>query len=92
MHDCIKRDSRLERKDFVAREIAICIRLLDIIMEKDAVINTWLKESYGRLKYIKVGDTYKLDTSEYRPLADFPVYALHLYHLIREYKLLEWWC
>ena len=129
MHDCIKSESRLERKNSVVREIAICIRLLDIIMEKDTVQNTWLKESFsGKMRYIKVGDIYKLDTSEYRPIADFPVYvnvrnerrffrctpikdaqskgkraigfisrlrqekALHLYHLIREYKLLKWWC
>ena len=29
MHDFFKRESCLERKDFVARDIAICIRLID---------------------------------------------------------------
>lgn len=130
MHDCIKRESRLEHKDFVVRDIAICIRLIDIFMEEDAVHNTWLKQSFsGKLKFTKVDDDlYKLDNED-RPIADYPVYvnvrnerrffrrtpikeaqsegdrtkailsitrlrqykALHLYHLIREYKLFEWW-
>ena len=129
MYDYFKTSDITENNKYTARDIAICIRLLDIIMEKDAVQNSWLNESFsGRLKYIKVGDIYKLDTSEYRPIADFPVYvnvrnerrffrctpikdshskgkraigfisrlrqekALHLYHLIREYKLFGWWC
>ena len=132
MHDCIKRNSCLEHKDFVVRDIAICIRLIDIIMEEDAVFKSWLHQSFsGELKYTKVGDNlYEVDVDEDRPIADFPVYvnvrnerrffrrtpikdaqsednrtreihfitrlrqekALHLYHLIREYKLFEWWC
>ena len=130
MHDCIKRESRLEHKDFVVRDIAICICLIDIFMEDDAVHNTWLKQSFsGKLQFTKVDDDlYKLDNED-RPIADYPVYvnvrnerrffrrtpikeaqsegdrtkailsitrlrqykALHLYHLIREYKLFEWW-
>lgn len=132
MHDCIKRESRLEHKDFVVRDIAICIRLIDIFQEDDAVHNTWLHQSFSRkLKFTKVEDDfYELDNDEDRPIADYPVYvnarnekrffrhtpiqdaqsegnrpqailsitrlrqlkALHLYHLIREYKLFEWWC
>ena len=141
MHDCIKRESRLEHKDFVVRDIAICIRLIDIFMEDDAVHNTWLQQSFsGKMKFTKVdndfqelntekGDWYELNFEEDRPIADYPVYvnsrnerrffrrtpikdaqskgdrkrailsitslrqqkALHLYHLIREYKLFEWW-
>lgn len=132
MHDCIKSESRLEHKDFVVRDIAICIRLIDIIMEEDAVFKNWLHQSFsGKLKYTKVGDDlYEVDHDEDRTIVDFPVYvnvrnekrffrftpiqysktmgdksgailsipelrqekALHLYHLIREYKLLDWWC
>lgn len=141
MHDCIKRESRLEHKDFVVRDIAICICLIDIFMEDDAVHNTWLKQSFsGELKLKEVddefrklntekGDWYEWDCEDDRPIADYPVYvnvrnekrffrrtpikdaqsegdrtrailsktrlrqlkALHLYHLIREYKLFEWW-
>ncbi len=131
MHDCIKCDSLLEHKDFVVRDIAICIRLIDIIMEEDAVFKSWLHHSFsGELKFTKVGgNLYEVDNDEDR-IADYPVYvnvrnekrffrrtpikdaqsegdrtrailsittlrqekALHLYHLIREYKLLEWWC
>lgn len=130
MHDCIKRESCLEHKDFVVRDIAICVRLIDIFMEDDAVHNTWLEQSYsGKLKFTKVkDDLYELDNED-RPVSDYPVYvnvrnerrffrctpikdaqsegdrtkailsitrlrqlkALHLYHLIREYKLFEWW-
>ena len=141
MHDCIKRESRLEHKDFVVRDIAICIRLIDIFMEDDAVHNTWLNQSFsGKMKLKEVddefrklntekGDWYEWDSEDDRPIADYPVYvntinekrffrrtpikdaqlegnrtkailsitrlrqqkALHLYHLIREYKLFEWW-
>lgn len=132
MHDCIKRNSCLEHKDFEVRDIAICIRLIDIFMEEDAVFKNWLHQSFsGELKFTKVGDNlYEVDSEEDRQIADFPVYvnvrnekrffrrtpikdsqtkgdrtkailsitrlrqekALHLYHLIREYKLFEWWC
>ena len=131
MHDYFKRESILERKDIVARDIAICIRLIDIFMEEDAVHNTWLQLSYsGKMKFRKVeNDIYELDDTDRKPLTDFPTYvnirneqrffrttpirdaqkeghrdhaillieslrqrkALHLYHLIREYKLFEWW-
>ena len=132
MHDCIKSESRLEHKDFVVRDIAICIRLIDIIMEEDAVFKNWLNQSFsGKLKYTKVGDNlYEIDGLDDQSIVDFPKYvnvrnekrffrstpikdalsegkrtsailsipelrqqkALHLYHLIREYKLFEWWC
>lgn len=131
MYDYFKRESCLERKDFVARDLAICIRLIDIFMEDDAVHNTWLHQSYSeKMKFRKLEDgNYKLDDTDRKPIADYPVYvnvrnerrffrhtpikdartegdrtksilaitrlrqqkALHLYHLIREYKLLEWW-
>ena len=131
MHDFFKRESCLERKDFVARDIAICICLIDIFMEDDAVYNTWLNQSYsGKMKFRKVeNDIYELDDTDRKPIADYPVFvnvrnekrvfrctpikdaqsegdrkrailsivslrqqtALHLYHLIREYKLFEWW-
>lgn len=131
MHDHIKRNSYLEHKDFVVRDIAICIRLIDILTEEDAVFKSWLHQSFsGELKFTKVGENlYELDKED-RPIADYPVYvnvrnerrffrctpikdaqsegdrtrailsktrlrqqkALHLYHLIREYKLFEWWC
>lgn len=131
MHDYIKSESRLEHKDFATRDISICIRLIDIFMEDDAVHNTWLEQSFsGKLKFTKLtDDLYELD-NESRPISDYPIYvnvrnekrffrrtpikdaqsvgdrkrailsiaslrqekALHLYHLIREYKLFEWWC
>jgi hypothetical protein len=131
MHDCFKYGGWFDHQNFVVRDIAICIRLIDIIMEEDAVFKSWLHQSFsGELKYTKVGDNlYKVDVDEDRPIADFPVYvnvrnerrffrrtpikdaqsegnrtkviltrprlrqqkALHLYHLIREYKLFEWW-
>ena len=131
MHDCIKRENHLMNNEFVVREIAICIRLIDIFMENDSVYNTWLDRSFSwELRFRKLDNgLYELDDSEERPIAVFPVYvntrneqrfflrtpikdaqeqgnrelaiyaivslrqqkALHLYHLIREYKLLGWW-
>lgn len=131
MHDCIKREGHLENNAIVVRDIAICIRLINIFMEDDAVYNTWLHQSYsGELKFRKLeNNLYVLDDTDRKPIADYPVYvnvrnerrffratpikdvkaesnrdkailstvslrqqkALHLYHLIREYKLLTWW-
>ena len=131
MHDYFKSESHLENNAIVVRDIAICIRLIDIFMEDDAVYNTWLHKSYsGKMKFRKLeDDMYELDDTDRKPLADFPTYvnirnerrffratpirdaqtagdkdkailsivslrqqkALHLYHLIREYKLLTWW-
>ena len=124
-----KKESGFVHNDI--RDIAICIRRIDIIMEEDAVFKSWLHQFFsGELKYTKVGDNlYEVDVDEDRPIADFPVYvnvrnerrffrrtpikdaqsegnrtkviltiprlrqqkALHLCHLIREYKLFEWW-
>lgn len=132
MHDCIKRNSCSEHKIFVVRDIAICIRLINIFMEEDAVFKNWLHQSFsGELKYTKVDDNlYELDGIDDQSIIDFPAYvnarnerrffrrtpikdsqtegdrikaihfitrlrqekAFHLYHLIREYKLFEWWC
>jgi hypothetical protein len=132
MHDCIKCNSCLEHKDYVVRDIAICIRLIDIFMEEDAVFKSWLHQSFsGEMKYTKVEDNlYELDYLDDQSIIDFPAYvnvrnerrffrrtpikdalyagnrtsailsitilrqekAFHLYHLIREYKLFEWWC
>lgn len=131
MHDYFKHEGHLENNTIVVRDIAICIRLIDIFMEDDAAYNTWLHKSYsGEFKWRKLdNDMYELDNSNITPLADFPVYvnvrnerrffyntpikdaqqkgdrdraihyivslrqqkALHLYHLIREYKLMTWW-
>ena len=132
MHDCIKHNSCLEHKDFVVRDIAICIRLIVIFMEEDVVFKSWLKQSFpGKMKFTKVDENlFEVDLEGGRQIADYPVYvnvrnerrffrctpikdaqtegnrtrevlsitrlrqqkALHLYHLIREYKLFEWWC
>ena len=57
MHDCIKCNSCLEHKDFVVRDIAICIRLIDIFMEEDAVFKSWLHQSFsGEMKYTLTTD------------------------------------
>lgn len=128
MHDYFKYQGHPEVNRMAARDIAICIRLIDIFMEDDAAYNTWLHKSYSwEFKWRKLEDgMYELDDSNITPLADYPVYvnvrnerrffrttpikdaqqkgdkihlitrlrqdkALHLYHLIREYKLMTWW-
>jgi len=37
MHDCIKQEGHSENNAIVVRDIAICIRLIDIFMKDDAV-------------------------------------------------------
>ena len=77
MHDYFKHESILERKDIVARDITICIRLIDICMEDDAVYNTWLQLSYsGKMRFRKLEkDIYVLDDTDRKPVADYPVYV-----------------
>ena len=132
MYDYFKTSDITEDNKYTTRDIAICIRLIDIFMGDDAIHNTWLHQSFsGELKFTKVGDNlYELVSLEDQRIADYPVYvnvrnerrffrrtpikdalsegnrtsaiqsieslrkekALHLYHLIREYKLYGWWC
>ena len=77
MHDYFKHDWHLENNDIVARDIAICIRLIDIFMEDDVAYNSWLHKSYSdELKWRKLDDDmYELDDSNIKPIADFPVYV-----------------
>lgn len=131
MHDYFKSEGHPEVNKLAARDIAICIRLIDIFMQDDAAYNSWLHKSFsGKMKFRKLKDgLFALDDTDRKPLADFPVYVnvknerrffrvtpirdaqkegrrdhailliaslrqqktLHLYHLIREYKLLTWW-
>ena len=132
MHDCIKRENHLANNEFVVREIAICIRLIDIFMENDSVHSTWLERAYSgtRIRFRKLDNGhYEMVDDDKEPLPDIPVYvntrnekrffrstpikdalaenrreysihlkislrqqkALHLYHMIREYKLFGWW-
>lgn len=61
MHDCIKRERHLENNAIVVRDIAICIRLIDIFMEDDAVYNTWLHQSfslYPAITYLKTSSSW----------------------------------
>ena len=75
MHDYIKDEGHLENKDIVVRDIAICIRLIDIFLEEDAVYNTWLHKSFsGKMKFRKLEDgNYELDDTDRKPISDFPV-------------------
>lgn len=77
MRDCIKREGHLKNNAIVVRDIAICIRLIDIFMEDDAVYNTWLHQSFsGKLKFRKLeNNLYELDDSDRKPIADFSVYV-----------------
>lgn len=77
MHDCIKREGHLENNAIVVRDIAICIRLIDIFMEDDAVYNTRLHQSYsGEFKFRKLeNNLYVLDDTDRKPIADYPVYV-----------------
>jgi hypothetical protein len=77
MHDCIKSEGHLESNAIVVRDIAICIRLIDIFMEDDAAHNTWLHQSFsGEMKFRKLEkDIYELDDTDRKPIADLPVYV-----------------
>ena len=77
MRDCIKREGHLANNAVVVRDIGICIRLIDIFMEDDAIFNTWLHQSFsGEMKFRKLEDgNYELDDTNRKPIADYPVYV-----------------
>ena len=77
----------------VVKEINLCIKLIDIITEKDLpgylysgtkklpYVNT---RNYKRfLKYIYDNDFYRDDLRQTK--------ALYLYNLIRAYRMMSWW-
>ena len=77
MRDCIKSEGHLANNAVVVRDISICIRLIDIFMEEDAVFNTWLHQSFsGEMKFRKLENgNYKLDDTNRKPIAEYPVYV-----------------
>ncbi|MCW4118936.1 hypothetical protein ONT17_09280 [Prevotella copri] len=116
--------------ELVARDLRICIKLIDIIEENDAPYRYWLHESSKDQKMLtQKGDDskYHIEFEQLRADTDFPKYvnvknskrflrkelnekdfnsfgsyvsekaslrvlkALHLYNLIREYRMLDWW-
>ena len=71
MRDYIDSEGHYEGKELTVRELAICIRLIDIFMEDDAVYNTWLHQSFsGELKFRKLeNDLYELRTESPSPIS-----------------------
>ena len=54
MRDCIKQENHLVNNEIVVRDISICLRLIDIFMEEDAVHRTWLDRSFsGKISFKK---------------------------------------
>lgn len=76
MYNYMKHEGHLENNDVVVRDIGICIRLIDVFMEEDAVHKTWLDRSFsGELKFRKLEDgNYELDETDRKPIAAYPVY------------------
>lgn len=116
--------------ELVARDLRTCLKLIDIIQEKDAPYRNWLHESCKDKKMLnQKGEDgrYHIEFEQLRPDTDFSKYvnvknakrflrkelnekdfnsfgsyvsektslrilkALHLYNLIREYRMLDWW-
>ncbi len=113
------------------RDMSVCIKLIDIILEDDAAYRTWMeKRSVGDVKWKERDDgLFELidagiddsvpfpchinERNERRFFRDEPIKnarrngrwgaaitysvnlrtrkAMHLYNLIREYKMWEWW-
>lgn len=120
----------------VAREVTLCVRLLDIILDKERFRDVWSEEvsklCETKFTQIEGKQLYQFDHVLHGLIPDFPKYvnlrnaarflprarrldleakteedrkywaehikedvrsakAWHLYHLVREYKMLEWW-
>lgn len=83
----------------ILRDLRICIRLLDYILEKESIISTMYKEN-GKwvIEYTKYVNTK--NRSRFLPVISWNDYfldelykqkALCLYHKIRYYKMQTWW-
>ena len=70
MCDCFKSEGHLANNAVVVSDIGICIRLIDIFMEKDAVFNTWLHQFFsGEMKFRNLEDgNYELDNTNRKPI------------------------
>lgn len=87
----MKHEGHLENNDVVVGDIGICIRLIDIFMEEDAVHNTWLERFFCATPIKEALSAGKRNLAIYSMVSLRQLKALHLYHLIRAYKLLTWW-
>lgn len=119
-----------DKDPIVVRDTAICIKLIDIIVEKDVHYNSWLERSFHTDKHSTVDKIIEdINSVSRKPVVDFPAYinvrneerffratpirdaiaagdrnlqiyhqislrkmkAMHLYNLIREYRMFDWW-
>lgn len=93
-------------------ECELCVKLIDIILEKDTDVRIWLKSNFENrtdetpyrpfAKYVNLRNVNRfspeLDT-DIRPgiIRDSAIVeirkvkALHLYNLIRNYRMFTWW-
>ena len=99
MHDYFKTSDITEDNKYTTRDLGICLKLIDIFMENDGVYSTWLERAYSgtRIRFQKLDDGNYEMVEESRELSIHlgislrQQKALHLYHMIREYKLFGWW-
>lgn len=89
----------------VVRDMQICIKLIDIVLEEDAPYKSWLYQDYEKpfSKYINIKNANRfLKPVNYVADPDSRIYqhllveyrkvkALALYNKIRTYKIFSWW-
>ena len=89
----------------VLRDMQICIKLIDIVLEEDAPYKSWLHQDYEKpfSKHINVKNANRfLKPVNYVADPDSRIYqdllveyrkvkALALYNKIRTYKIFSWW-
>jgi hypothetical protein len=51
MAEYFKKSKRLVGWEFQVRDCELCVKLLDIVMEKDPYYNSWLHQAYGDLNF-----------------------------------------
>jgi hypothetical protein len=96
--------------DRTVKEMQLCVKLLDIILEQDKYYNSWLHASYGdghnKVQPFPLHVNLKNYKRFLRQVDEWPTNevlhehlkielrkrkALHLYHKIRNMKILTWW-
>lgn len=76
-------------------EINLCIKLIDIIMERDP--KGYFFNLTGKLPYVNSRNWKRFVSRHPEPINDYylddlrQAKALHLYNLIRTYRMRSWW-
>lgn len=101
MRDFIKKHGSHEDHTQVVRDMSICLKLIDIILERDSLrydVDTGKNRTYINTRNgLRFGNTWESYVFNNNPSGELLKdclrisKAIHLYNKIRTYRILSWW-